>query len=113
MDYYTIYISIIFLIKIVFVILATVHLYLKFKNKTGSDLDKQVLFWRERIEFIFTSLMAFLLIYLFNPKNNRIFMINHETKVLLFLFGFILIITANWKTFFKESDVFKKIQFVV
>jgi hypothetical protein len=112
MDYYTIYIYTIFLIKIVFIILASTHLYLKFKNKMGSDLDKQVLFWRERIEFIFTSLMAFLLIYLFNPKNNRIFMINHETKVLLFLFGFILIITANWKTFFKESDVFKKIQFV-
>jgi hypothetical protein len=112
MDYYTIYIFITFLIKIVFVILATVHLYLKFKNKTDSDLDKQVLFWRERTEFIFTSLMAFLLIYLFNPKNNRIFMINRETKVLLFLFGFILIITADWKTFFKESNIFKKIQFV-
>ena len=113
MDYYTIYIYLVFFIKIIFIILATVHLYLKFKNKTDSDLDKAILFWRERIEFIFTSLMAFLLIYLFNPKNNRIFMINHETKVLLFLFGFILIITANWKTFLKESNIFKKIQFVV
>jgi hypothetical protein len=113
MDYYTIYISIIFLIKIVFVILATVHLYLKFKNKTDSDLDKQVLFWRERTEFIFTSLMAILLIYLFNPIKNKMFMINNETRLLLYLFGIVLIITANWKIFFKESDVFKKIQFVV
>ena len=113
MDYYTIYISSIFLFKIIFIILASIHLYLTLTNKKGNDLDKQILFWRERIEFIFTSLMAILLIYLFNPRNNRIFMINHETKVLLFLFGFILIISANWKTFLKESDIFKKLQFVV
>ena len=46
MDYYTISISIIFLLKIVFIILASAHLYLKFKNKTHSDLDKEILFWR-------------------------------------------------------------------
>ena len=113
MDYYTIYIYVIFLIKIIFIILATVHLYLKFKNNTDSDLDKQVLFWRERTEFIFTSLMAILLIYLFNPIKNKMFMINNETKLLLYLFGIVLIITADWKSFLKESDIFKKIQFVV
>ena len=112
MDYYTISISIIFLLKIVFIILAVAHLYLKFKNKTHSDLDKEILFWRERIEFMFTASMAVLLIYLFNPRKNRMFMINDETKVLLFLFGFVLIITANWKLFLKESNIFKKIQFV-
>jgi hypothetical protein len=113
MNYYTIYISIIFLLKIVFIILASTHLYLRLKNETNSDLDKTILFWRERIEFIFIVLMAFLLIYLFNPRNSRIFMINHETKVLLYLFGFVLIITANWKAFLKEPGIFKKIQFVV
>jgi hypothetical protein len=112
MDYYTIYISIIFLIKIVFVILATVHLYLKFKNKSGSDLDKEILFWRERSEFIFTVLMAILLIYLFNPIKNKMFMINNETRLLLYLFGIVIIITADWKIFLKESNIFKKIQFV-
>ncbi len=113
MDYYTIYISIVFLVKIIFVILATVHLYLKFKNKTNSDLDKEVLFWRERTEFIFTALMAILLIYLFNPVKNKMFMINNETKLLLYLFGFVLIITAKWEIFLKESNIFKKIQFIV
>ena len=113
MDYYTIYISIIFLVKIVFVILAFTHLYLEFKNKSKSDLDKQVLFWKQRFEFIFIILMSFLLIYLFNPRKNRLFMINNETKLLFFLFGFVLIITADWKIFLKESDIFKKLQFVV
>jgi len=60
MNYYTIYISIVFLLKIVFIILASTHLYLKFKNKTGSDLDKEILFWKERAEFVFIVLMAIL-----------------------------------------------------
>ena len=113
MDYYAIYISTAFLLKIVFVILAVTHLYLKFKNKAGSDLDKEILFWKERAEFVFIVLMAILLIYLFNPRKNRMFMINNETKLLLYLFGIVLIITAKWETFFKTSDVFKKIQTVV
>ena len=113
MNYYTIYISIIFLVKIVFIILASTHLYLKFKNETNSELDKEVLFWRERVEFIFILLMAILLIFLFNPYKNKMYMINNETKVLLYLFGIVLIITADWKSFLKESDIFKKIQFVV
>ena len=113
MDYYAIYISIVFLLKILFVILASANVYLKFKNKTGSDLDKEILFWKERVEFVFIVLMAILLIYLFNPIKNKLFMINNETKLLLYLFGIVLIITANWETFFKTSDVFKKIQTVV
>ena len=113
MDYYTIYIYVIFLIKIIFIILASTHLYLQFKNETNSELDKQVLFWRERTEFIFIALMAVLLIYLFNPRKNRMVMINNETQMLLFLFGVVLIITADWKIFFKESNIFKKIQFVL
>ena len=81
MNYYTIYISIIFLVKIVFIILASTHLYLKFKNETNSELDKEVLFWRERVEFIFILLMAILLIFLFNPYKNKMYMINNLTTI--------------------------------
>ena len=80
MDYYTIYIYVIFLIKIVFFILASTHLYLKIKNQNGSNLDKEILFWRERTEFIFILLMAILLIFLFNPYKNKMYMINNEVK---------------------------------
>ena len=112
MNKFDMYIIILFLLKIIFVILAFSHLYFKIKHKTGSETDKQILFWKEKIEFIFIILMSCLLIYLFNPRNDRIFMINQETKILLFLFGFILLITANWSTFFKESGVFKKIKYI-
>ena len=57
--------------------------------------------------------MAGLIIYLFNPKYNRENLIDYETKVLLYLFGFILLITAEWSAFFKESSWFKKLQTIL
>lgn len=110
---YDIYIILIILVKIGFIILAVTHLYLKHHGKNNSEKDKEVLFWKERFEFVFITLMACLLIYLFNPRNERSFMINYETKLLLFLFGFILLITANWNTFIEESEIFKDIQTLV
>ena len=107
---YDIYIILIVLVKIGFIILAVTHLYFKHHGKTNSEIDKEVLFWKERFEFIFIVLMSCLLIYLFNPRNERNFMINYETKLLLFLFGFILLITANWNTFIEESEIFKDIK---
>ena len=110
MKNYDIFIVLIFLVKIVFFILVLVHLYLKQHGKNNSEKDVTVLFWKERVEFVFIILMSFLLIYLFNPKTNRLFMIDRETKILLFLFGFILIITANWSIFIQESKLFKDIK---
>jgi len=100
----------IFIIKIGFILMAILHIYLKAKGKAQSDLDKKILYWKERFEFIFIATMALLLIYLFNPRKNRIAMIDYETSLLLYLFGFVLIITAKWDLFFKESPIMKKFQ---
>jgi len=53
--------------------------------------------------------MSLLLLYLFNPRKPDI-VIEGETKILLFLFGFVLLITAKWDIFFQESKWFKRIQ---
>jgi len=111
MRYYDVYVSIAILVKVIFVILAIVHLSYKVKKQTNSPKDKKVIYWKDRMEFIFTIMMALLLIYLFNPRSSKIIGLDAETKILLFLFGIILIITAKWQIFFKESAVFKKIQF--
>jgi quinol-cytochrome oxidoreductase complex cytochrome b subunit len=123
LDYYIFFI---FFIKIIFIILAIVNLYLKKqlpveeKNKNKSDKIKKQLetqqkieYWKTRIELLFKFLMALLLIYIFNPRQNRIHLINQEAKVLFFLFGFILIFTANWKQIFKESQTVINIQSVL
>jgi len=109
MNYFDIYISVIFIIKIGFIIMSLNHLHLKFKGKENSEEDKKVIYWRNRFDFIFTFLMALLLIYLFNPRT-RVVLIDSETKTLLYLFGVLLIIKADWGTFFKETKWFKFVQ---
>jgi hypothetical protein len=110
MNNYDIYISLIFVIKIGFVLMAVTHIYLKAKGETKTDLDKKIVYWKERFEFVFVLFMSILLIYLFNPRKNRIVMIDGETNVLLYLFGFVLLITAKWDDFFHEAKWFKYIQ---
>lgn len=110
MNKYDLYIYLIFAIKLCFISMSLTHIYLKVKGESDSDLDKKIFYWKERFEFIFILLMAILLIYLFNPRIDRNVMINGETKLLLYLFGFVLLITANWETFFHESKWFQYLQ---
>jgi L-asparagine transporter-like permease len=110
MPFYNVYITFIIIIKIIFIIFALSHIYFRAKGEEGSDLDKKVMFWKERMEFVFIFLMSMLLIYLFNPRQNRATIIDKETRILLYLFGFILLITAKWSQFIEESSWFKKIQ---
>jgi hypothetical protein len=54
--------------------------------------------------------MAILLIYLFNPRRGEMIMIDGETKILLYLFGVVLLITAKWADFFREAEWFQYLQ---
>ena len=94
-------------------IMAVTHIYLKAKGDEKSELDKKILYWKERFEFISIACMSVLLIYIFNPRTDRSILIDRETKVLLFLFGFVLLITAKWGEFIKESPWFSRLQQVL
>ena len=82
-------------------------------GKIDSDLDKKIVYWKKRIEFIFEILMAILLIYLFNPRHDHKSLIDQHVKILLFIFGFLLLITAKWSTFFAESKWFINLQKII
>jgi hypothetical protein len=45
--------------------------------------------------------MSILLIYHFNPRNPV--PVPKDTNILFFIFGLILLFTANWSLFFKEA----------
>ena len=107
---FNLYIYLIFFIKLGFILMAVTHIYLKVKGESDSDLDKKIVYWKERFEFIFVLLMSMLLIYLFNPRIDRMGMVDGETKVLLYLFGIILLITAKWEDFFREAVWFQYLQ---
>ena len=110
MKLYDKFIIFLLIIKVIFIVLAVTNIYLKLKNKENTTLASKIKYWKERVEFIFVLLMAFLLIYLFNPRANRSNINDKETKLLLFLFGFVLLITAKWDSFFKESKWFVFLQ---
>jgi uncharacterized BrkB/YihY/UPF0761 family membrane protein len=113
MSYFDKYVTLTFLFKILFAILAVLHIYFIVKGKNDSKTDKKIVFWKERVEFIFIFLMAFMLMYLFYPRSTKPIIIDFETKLLLFVFGIIILIGAKWDIFIKESPVFKKVQEVV
>lgn len=91
------YVILIILIKALFVCLAVMHLYMKFQHRTDSELDKSIVYLKGKFEFAFVVLMSLLLIYLFNPRVER--SPDKETKLLFFLFGIVLLVTAKWSEF--------------
>ena len=113
MEFFDMYIILVIIIKVLFIITAITHLYYKTKGEAGSKKDKEILYWKDRLEFIFIFLMSLLLIYLFNPRQQKPHIINKETKILLYLFGFILLITAKWSAFFDEAKWFEHLQYIL
>jgi hypothetical protein len=110
MNKYDMYISLIFAIKIAFILMTVSHIYMKATSKMNTDLDKKIVYWKDRLEFIFIALMSILLIYVFNPRRDRTVMIDGETKLLFYLFGFVLMITGKWGDFIHETKWLSYIQ---
>jgi hypothetical protein len=134
MKYYDLYIDLIIFFKIIFFILSLIHIYFQIKDnkKTTTNANTNtntnantntntntnnsqkiqdlVEYLRSRCEFIVTFMMSLLLIYVFNPLNPKIYLINGETKYLFFIFGTILLFTANWSEFFYIDNMFSLLQ---
>jgi len=63
---------------------------------------------KEQFHFIFGILMAILLIILFNPYTKNPIILNNEDKTILWLFGYLLIISADWTNFMDDWKVINK-----
>ena len=104
---------IIICIKIVFAFSLVGNVFFTHFKKTSTKSEKyHTLFvhLKEVTEFIFIICMSLLLIFIFNPWYKHQIYISREIALLFYLFGFILLITANWNIVTKESYFFKKIQ---
>jgi hypothetical protein len=99
MDRFTLYLTLVFIVKIIFVILAVTLIYVKYQKPNDKQFIQNLKCWKERLEFIFKAMMSAMLIFLFNPMSDNVRLINYECKLLLYLFGFILILTAKWNVF--------------
>jgi len=97
MDYLIIFIYFIFIVKIIFISLSFIHLYLKVKKEDNTNFAKKIDEWKENMATLFTILMSILIIYLFYPRKQNAIIINTRLKVILFLFGIFLFITNVWR----------------
>jgi hypothetical protein len=104
LDFYVLFI---FIMKTIFIIAAFAHVYLSHFDSAFDKYDEKILYWKDRTEFIFIFTMSLLLIYYFHPllKPKPI---NGETRILFFMFGWVLLITAKWSIFFHEAPWYKR-----
>ena len=96
-------------VKAIFFILTIINLILDAIGRS-ENLVKSIDFWRHHLEFLFAVLMSILLIIYFNPITKNKPEINHESKLLLFAYGIIVLLNADWEIFFKDSVILKKFQ---
>lgn len=99
-------------IKVLFLLSALSNAFLTkiIKNdKLIQKYSKKLSTIKEQTEFVFIFFTSILMIAIFYPRQNNLKYINSHVKLLFYLFGWILIITAKWDLFFHESPILKKI----
>lgn len=115
---YTLYLMAIILVKICFAFFAIYYQFLVFgkseKERTKDKTAQWALYWKDRSEFVFIFMMAILCMYIFSPFNRgKNIVIDEHTRILLFVYGIIIFITADWNLFFHEAKWFKYVQRII
>jgi hypothetical protein len=107
------FVTFLFIVKILFAILAVVHIYLKRKGKEDSKISEFVTFWKERLEFVFIIGVSLLLMIFFFPGRKIQMEPTFEMRFLFFVYGIIILINVDWKIFIGESPVLETVQKIV
>ena len=104
MNYYDKFIYLVICVKLIFIGLSIYLVYIKRKEPNNKNKINQITHLKKRVETIFITFMSLLLIYLFNPRYTKNELIlDYETRLLLFLFGFVLLITRDWESTIKNN----------
>jgi hypothetical protein len=111
MTLFHIYVYFLVLLKTLFILGAIYLAYLKKKNGNEETIEK-IEYWKQRCEFVFVIGMAVILIITFTPWRSKV-IIDYETRLLLFMLGWILLITAKWSDFFHQAKWFSYVQKIV
>lgn len=108
--WYDYFIVFILLTKLIYAILVLIHIYLKIKGREGDEYDSKIVFHKDQLEIVFVISMSILLLYLFYPKHVNPPEVDTQSRLLLFLYGIIILFTLDWKKFIDESSVIKFIK---
>jgi len=96
MSSFSIFVNLLLTVKSILIGLVIILIYLKHIDKPNANIEM----CKDITEFIFKFLMALLLIYVFNPNNSKLNLIDKRICTVLFMFGFIVIILdEKWELF--------------
>jgi|APGre2960657423_1045063.scaffolds.fasta_scaffold212622_2 hypothetical protein len=111
MTIFHIYVYFLVLLKTLFILGA---IYLAYLKNTSGDKEtiEKIEYWKQRCEFVFVIGVAVILIITFTPWRSKVF-IDYETRLLLFMLGWILLITAKWTDFFHQAKWFGEFQKII
>jgi hypothetical protein len=98
------------LLKFIYLITNISHIILVKQNKEYGTLDNTLTHINEYVEFVFIAFMSLILLYLFFPLRNNIPIIDKETKILLFVYGAIQIVSLDWTLFIEKSVIYNFIK---
>ena len=107
------FVTFLFIVKILFAILAITHIYFKRTGKDDTKMDEFVSFWKERLEFVFIIGVSLLLMIFFFPGRKIQMEPTFEMRFLFFVYGIIILINVDWKIVIGDSPFLKTVQTVV
>ena len=90
-DPYISVIFVIFIVKLIFIVSVISVLILK-KVDPKNEFIERLSIVQDKTHNLFSLVVACLMIYLFNPRKNRESKLDMETKLILFLYGWIVIL---------------------
>ena len=86
--------------KLIFISSTLLHKYVNYnKDSIFYKYDDKLVYIRELTEFIFIGLMCALMIFVFHPRKDHMEYMNKEIKLLMYLFGWVILVTADWSGF--------------
>ena len=118
MNILTNYVRFTLLLRFLFIVFAFMAFRTEAKLKNNpSDVylvkeHQKYVYIKNHLELLFKFCIAVLLIYLFNPMRKEIIPIGFETRVLLYLFGILILLTADWRVIIDNKKFDKYVSFM-
>ena len=109
-NWYDYFIVFILITKLIYGILVAIHIYLKIKGRGDDEYDSKIVSYKDQLEIVFIISISILLLYLFYPKYVNPPEIDTQTRLLLFLYGIIILFTLDWTKFIDKSSFIKFIR---
>jgi hypothetical protein len=110
------YVIFVIIIKFLFVIFAIISKYYQTKIKSNQEYTQKynwAIYWKDRLEFFFLISTSIICIIVFYPFYSDPIFIDRHTKILLFIYGFIVLITLNWNILGNPPPWFISLQNIV